>query len=98
MDFPPLPEGSIISKLFLQKKKKGKALITITIGEVSTLNHEGFDNSMESRAFVAKTLLSRSKSPEILCSLGCRFAIETNDNSTQWLIAMSDVKVDLLML
>ena len=75
--------------------RQDQAIITIAIGEISTLNHERFDNSMEGRAFVAKTLLSRSKSPKILSGLGCRLAVETNHNSAQWFIAMGDVKVDL---
>ena len=40
----------------------------VTASEVSSLKHELWDNSVESRACISETLLSGAKSTEVLCS------------------------------
>ena len=68
---------------------------TITLCEIATLNHEVLDHTMKCRAFISKALLASSKNTEILRRLGHCLAVETHDNSSQGLIAMTDVKVHL---
>ena len=72
-------------------------VITVAIGEVSTLYHERFDDSVEGGAFITKTLLSCGKSPEVFGGLWRCLAIKTDHNPSHWLIAMSDIKVDLFV-
>ena len=41
----------------------------IVVGEIPTLTHEVWDDSMEGRALVAKALFSCAKGSEVLCCL-----------------------------
>jgi len=50
----------------------GLAAGAVTLGEVTTLDHEVLDDTVESRALVAKALLASSKSSEVLGSLMTR--------------------------
>ncbi len=68
---------------------------TIAIGEITALDHELLDDSVESRSFITKTLFPCAQSTEVLGSLGDRFPIETDDDSAQFLIPVSDIEVDL---
>ena len=45
------------------------ATCTITLGEVTPLNHELFDHTVEGRAFIAKPFLASSESTEVLGGL-----------------------------
>lgn len=68
---------------------------TIPIGEVTTLNHELLDHSVECRSLVAKPLFPCAQSTEVLRGLGNGLAIKTNHDSAQFLISMCDIEVDL---
>lgn len=66
------------------------------IGEVTTLDHELLNDSVESRSLVSEALLASAESTEVLRGFGDGLAIETNDNSSQSLITVLDVKEDLI--
>lgn len=50
----------------------GLAASTVTLGEVTALDHEVFDDTVESGALITKALLASSKSSEVLGSLMTR--------------------------
>ena len=70
-------------------------MLTVAIGEITTLNHELLYDSMESRAFIAETLLTSTQLPKILCRLGNRLSIQAYHDSTKLIIAMGDIEVNL---
>jgi hypothetical protein len=70
--------------------------LTVTIGEVTTLNHELLDDSVESRALKSEALLASSESTEVLRSLGHSLSIQSHDNPAEWFISMNDVEIDLV--
>lgn len=74
----------------------GLSSSSISLCEVTTLNHEALDNTVEGRVLVSVALLSSSQSAEVLDSLGDGLAVQSNDDSTHSFIAMSDVEVDLV--
>lgn len=80
----------------LWKARTGLATSAITLGEVTALDHELLDDTVEGRALVAEALLASGESPEVLGSLGNRLAIETHDDAANLLVAMLDVEVDLV--
>lgn len=82
---------TLAERLYIQSH-----LYTISVGEVTALNHELLDDSVKGRAFITKPLLSRGQCTEILRSLGHSLAIETHYNPSNWLIAVRDVEVDLI--
>jgi hypothetical protein len=47
----------------------GLATSAVALGEITTLDHEVLDDTVEGRALVAKALLASSKSSEVLGSL-----------------------------
>ena len=68
---------------------------TITIGEVTALDHELLDDSVEGRSLVTEALLSCAQCTEVLGRPGNGLPVETNDDSAQFLIPMRDIKIDL---
>ena len=54
---------------------------TITIGEITTLDHERLNHSVECRAFVAEALLSSAQSTEVLCRFGYGLSIKADNHS-----------------
>lgn len=68
----------------------------VALGKVTTLDHELLDNTVEGRALVAEALLASGKSSEVLSGLGDSLSIQTHDNSAQLLVAVLNVKVDLV--
>lgn len=68
---------------------------TVTIGEITTLDHELLDDSVESRSLITKAFFPRAQSTEVLRGLGDRPPVETNHNSAQILISMCDIEKDL---
>ena len=70
-------------------------MLTITIGEVSTLNHELWNHTMESRAFITVPILSSGKSTEVLRSLRSCLSVQADDNSAQGLITVGYIKEHL---
>lgn len=68
---------------------------SISFVEISSLNHEFFDDTMEGGVLVAKAVLAGAKGTEVLGSLGDIVAEESDDNLTDefsnW-ISNTDVK------
>lgn len=50
---------------------------------------------MKRRSLVAKSLFTGTKLPEVLRGLGNRLSIETDDDTTELLITVSNIKVNL---
>ena len=55
---------------------------SISFVEISSLNHEVSDDTMEGGVLVAKTLVTSAKGPEVLGSLGDIVPKESDDNLT----------------
>lgn len=53
------------------------------VGEVTALEHELGDDTVESRSSIAESLLSSAESSEVLSSLGDGVGIELQLNSAQ---------------
>jgi hypothetical protein len=77
-------------------KRTGLSSGAITLCEISSLDHEVLDDSMECRAFVSKILLSCGQSAEVLHCLGNRLSIETHHNAAEGFIAVGDVEIDFM--
>ena len=73
----------------------GLAPSAIASREVSTLDHEFRDNSMELGALVAKTFLPCAQSPEVFCSLWNNLVVELELNPAKWAAVHINVEVDL---
>ena len=54
---------------------------TVAVGEVTTLNHELLDDSVESRSLITETLFPCAQSTEVFGGLGDCLPIETNNDS-----------------
>lgn len=74
----------------------GLAAGTIALGEVTTLDHEVLDDTVESRPLIPEALLASSQSAEVLSRLGHRLAVQSQNDTAQILIAVLDVEVDLV--
>ena len=72
------------------------AASTITLREVTSLDHKLLDNTVESGALIAKTLLAGSKSTKVLSSLWDGLAVKAHYDAAKRLIAMLDVEIDLI--
>ena len=72
------------------------ATSTVALGEVTTLDHELLDDTVECRALIAVALLAGGQSAEVLRGLGDGLAIEAHDDAAEGLIAVGDVEVDLV--
>lgn len=69
--------------------------LTVTVSEITTLDHKLLDDSVESRALVSKTLLASGKSTKVLRGLGDSLSVQSNNNPAERFIPMRDVKVNL---
>ena len=63
--------------------------------EITALDHEVLDDAVEGRALVSKALLAGRESTEVLCRLGDRLAVETDDDFTEGFVTMLNLEVDL---
>ena len=77
----------------------GLSSSTISSGEISTLSHEIFDDTMEWWSLVAKwlsrfthALLTSAKGSEVLSSLWHLVSVQLNDDSASQLLANGDIK------
>lgn len=66
MDLPPVPWAM---SAFVKRFEWG-SITYVTAGEVTTLEHEVRDDTVERRALVAETLLAGAESAEVLGGLG----------------------------
>jgi hypothetical protein len=69
---------------------------TVALGEISTLDHELRDDTVEAGAFVAEAILEGGELVEVFNSLWDLLSIKTHDNATEGLIVLLNVEVDLL--
>ena len=74
----------------------GLATGAIALGEVTTLDHELLDDTVEGRALVTEALLASGESAEVLSGLGDGLAIEADDDAAEGLVALLNVEVDLV--
>ena len=74
----------------------GFATSTIALCEITTLNHESLNDTVESRALISESFLSRGQSTKVLSSLWDGLAVKTDHNATHFLISMGDVEEDLV--
>lgn len=77
-------------------KLTGLATSAVTVGEITALDHELLDNTVEGGALVTKALLARGERAEVLSRLGDRLAIEAKDDAAELLVAVLNVEVDLV--
>ena len=68
---------------------------TVTIREITSLDHELADDAVESRAFIAKALFTSCKGPEVLRRLGNGLPIKANHDPANLFFAVGDIKVNL---
>lgn len=73
----------------------GLSSSAVALREVTTLDHEVLDDTVEGRVLVSKSLLTRAESSEVLGRLWCR-RIQSHDNPAQLFIALLDIEVDLV--
>jgi hypothetical protein len=66
------------------------------VGEVSTLDHEILNDTVEGRTLVSKVFLARRQRSEVLNGLGHGLAVQTHHDAAHGLVAMADVEVDLV--
>lgn len=57
----------------------------VAVGEVTTLEHELGDDTVEDRALVAEALLAGAESTEVLGSVGSDIAAQLHDNAASGL-------------
>lgn len=69
---------------------------SISLGEITTLDHETLDYPVESGSFVTKTVLTSCESPEVLDSFRHSFTVQAHHDTTQRFPSMFDIEVDLV--
>lgn len=74
----------------------GLATGAITVGEVTALDHEVLDDTVESRSLITEALLASGESTEVLRGLGNSLAVKTKSNTSDVLVAVGNVEVDLM--
>jgi UDP-N-acetylglucosamine enolpyruvyl transferase len=72
----------------------GLATSTITISEITTLNHKVLDDTMEAGTLITITLFTGSQELKVLSSLGYSLTVQAHDNTAKILITLLDIKVD----
>lgn len=76
--------------------RTGLATGAVALGEVTALDHELLDDTVEGRTFISESLLPGRESAEVLSGLGDGLAVKTHDDTANGLIAVRDVEVDLV--
>lgn len=72
------------------------ATSAVTLGEVTALNHEVTDDTMESRSLITESLFAGSESMEVFSSLWNSLSVQSDNNSSEFLITVFDIKEDLV--
>lgn len=80
--------GVLLAKVFIGEffTVNGLTTGTVTSGEVTTLQHELRDNSVEVRTGVTVTFFTSTKGSEVFSSLWDNVVVQFEDNSSQWLV------------
>jgi hypothetical protein len=71
---------------------------TVTLGEVTTLEHEAGDDTVEGRASVAKTILASAKFTEIPCRFWHDIVVEFEDDPAGGLTTDADVELERIRI
>jgi hypothetical protein len=71
---------------------------TVAVSKVTALDHEVLDDTVECRTLISKALLASRESAEVFSGLGCGLAVQAYDHTAQLLVAVCNVKVDLLLV
>jgi len=69
---------------------------TVALGEISALDHELRDDTVEAGAFVAEAILVGGELVEVSSGLWDLLSVETHDDAAEGLIVLFDVEEDLL--
>ena len=93
MDFPPVPSFPLDQ--YIHILHTGKQISTVSIGEVTSLNHEVLNHSVEPRALISIAFFSRAKNTKVLGGLWHSFAVQSYYDSPKRLITGIDIEVDL---
>ena len=73
----------------------GCAVLTVTTGEVTTLEHEVGDDTVEGRALVAETVFTSGELTEVLRGPRDNIVEELEDDATSGLVVDGDVELIL---
>lgn len=65
---------------------------TGTVGEVTTLQHEVWDDSVEWAAGVAETFFARAESSEVLSGLWGHVVVQLESDTANWLAVSLDIE------
>ena len=68
-------------------------MLTVTAGEVTTLEHEVGDDTVEGGALVAETVLAGGKLTEVLRRLRDDVVVELEDDTASGLVVDGDVEL-----
>ena len=71
----------------------GLAASAVTLGEITSLQHELRNDTVEAGTRIAKALLACGKLSEVVCSVGDDIIIQLEYNSTRVLAVDSDIKL-----
>jgi len=67
---------------------------SVLVGEVTALQHEVWDNSVEWRVLVAESLLAGSQSSEVLSGLGGHILEKLEGDSSKRLLVGGDIEIN----
>ena len=76
--------------------RTGLSTSAVTPGEITSLDHEAFDDPMEGRLLITKALLPRRQGAEVFNGLRDCSAVKTHHDAAHRLIAVADVEIDLV--
>merc|ERR1712014_217371 len=74
----------------------GLAASTVTIGKITTLNHEILDDAVEFGSLVTESFLARTERPEVFCSFGYLLAIEAHDDAARRFSSNRNIEIHLM--
>ena len=73
----------------------GCTVLTVTTGEVTTLEHEVGDDTVEGRALVAETVFTSGELTEVLRGPRDNIVEELEDDATSGLVVDGDVELKI---
>jgi hypothetical protein len=68
----------------------------VALGEISALDHESRDDTVEAGACIAEAVLAGGELVEVSGCLWDLVSVETHDNAAEGLLVLFDVEIDLL--
>lgn len=88
--------GVLVDEVFISEffTINGLATSAVVVSEITTLDHEVRDDSVESGSCIAEALFTSAESAEVFSSLG-NIVVELEDDALGSSVADSDVEVDL---